>query len=463
MTRRNATGPLRRLLWSLETPRPAPRARAWIYVQPLGLLALAGLGLAAGAYLTETRKLDDVWVSIVAVGSVLPVAFTLRRPVLAWRLGFVMLFLGTLEPSAQESWPWNTVQILGFLLILGRLAVVEDASLTIWATALSLVPVFVYAPDANAWGAAILLVAIAALGDIVARRRRTRALLAEKEELTELERAKRAVLEERTRIAREMHDVVAHHMSMIAVRAETAPYRVGELSPAAKDELAGIASSAREALTDMRRLLGVLRAEEGEALLAPQPGLAEVDDLIANALAAGVDVTFRRSGSFAAGAGPEPDGDRGAPVDNSQAPREEPDRLPTLGGAAELAAYRILQEALANAARHAPGAPVSIDARGLADRLELIVRNRVTGPVTPSPGHGLPGMRERATLLGGTLSAGPDGDDFVVRAVLPLTPPDPTASDQSTDATRPPSPRRSADAAPSTEAQRPADATREAQ
>jgi len=221
---------------------------------------------------------------------VLPVVLTLRRPVLAWRLAFVMLFLGSLSAPPAGSWPWNTVQIIGFLLVLGRLAVLEDSSLTVWATALSLVPVFVYTPQANAWGAALLLVAIAALGDIVSRRRRTKALLAEREELTELERARRAVLEERTRIAREMHDVVAHHMSMIAVRAETAPYRIGELPAPARDELATIATAAREALVDMRRLLGVLRAEEGEAPRAPQPGFAQVDEPIATARGAGLDV-----------------------------------------------------------------------------------------------------------------------------------------------------------------------------
>ncbi|MBU2665919.1 two-component sensor histidine kinase [Actinoplanes bogorensis] len=427
MTRRNATGPLRRLLWSRETARPTPHGRFWTYALPLGLLALAGLGLAAGAYLSENRYLDGLWIGVIAVGSVLPVALTLRLPLLAWRLGFLMLFLGSIQTGPYEPWPWNTVQILGFLVVLGRLAIVEDSGLTIWATTLSLIPVFLYAPDANAWGAAVLLIAIAALGDIVSRRRRTRALLAEKEELTELERAKRAVLEERTRIAREMHDVVAHHMSMIAVRAETAPYRVGDLSDPAKEELATIAGAAREALTDMRRLLGVLRsssaAPDGDAPLAPQPGLADVDDLVASARAAGVDVSYSASGL------PRPVDNSvsvGAPVDNEIHGGGEPDRVPTLGGAAaELAAYRILQEALANASRHAPDAPVTIDAHGHHDRLELTVRNRLTVPVpdTTSRGHGLNGMRERAELLGGTLTAGPEDDHFVVRASLPLTTP----------------------------------------
>lgn len=391
VTRRNATGPLRRLFWSSETARPAPRGRFWIYAYPLGLLALTGLGLVAGTNLSDTRDLSYIVIVIMAAGAVLPVVLTLRRPILAWRLAFVMLFVGSIDAPAKESWPWNVVQILGFLLVLGRLAVLENSSLTLWATASSLVPVFLYTPRANAWGAAVLLVAIAALGDIVSRRRRTKALLAEREELTELERARRTVLEERTRIAREMHDVVAHHMSMIAVRAETAPYRLADLPAPARDELATIAAAAREALTDMRRLLGVLRSEEADAPLAPQPGFGQVDELISTARGAGLDVSAELN-------------------------------PPGLPETVSLAAYRIVQEALANASRHAPGGPVTIVARGLGDRFELTIRNRRTGPLPDGDGHGhgLSGMRERAELLGGALTAAPDGDDFLVHADLPL-------------------------------------------
>ena len=271
--RRNASGPLRRLLWSREVPQPPLRGRR-LYAVPLGLLALAAMALGTGAYLAENRPSLGGFVVLIAAGSVVPIALTVRLPVLAWRLAFLMTFVGSMQVNIREPWPWNTVQILGFLVVLGRFAATQDSQLTAWATTLSLVPVFVYAPEANAWGAALLLVAIAALGDIVSRRGRTRRLLAEREELTELERAKRAVLEERTRIAREMHDVVAHHMSMIAVRAETAPYRVADLPDSARGELETIATAARTALTDMRRLLGVLRSGEdgADALLAPQPG-----------------------------------------------------------------------------------------------------------------------------------------------------------------------------------------------
>ena len=361
-----------------------------MYAAPLGVLPLIGLGLAAGAYLIDNRVLPAIVIWIIAAGSVLPVAVCVRWPVLAWRLAFLMMFLGVINVGPKEAWPWNTVQIFGFLVVLGRLAVTQESAVTVWATIGSLVPVFLFAKGANAGGAAVLLVAIAALGNIFYRRRHTRELVAEQEELTELERAKRAVLEERAQIAREMHDVVAHHMSMIAVRAETAPYRVTDLPESARAELAGIAKAARDALADMRRLLGVLRAEDGEAPTAPQPGLADLDGLVTTARTSGVDVALTADGL---GAVPE-----------------------TVG----LAAYRIMQEALANAARHAPGGLVTIDARGLSDRLELEVRNRRTGPPTLGGGHGLIGMHERAALLGGKLTAGPDRSDFVVRATLPF-------------------------------------------
>jgi signal transduction histidine kinase len=385
-------GPLRRLLIGKEVPRPAARRRALTYAVPIAVLALIGLGLAAGAYLADNRGLPTVVIVLLGFGSVVPVAVAWRRPVLAWRIAFLMMFAGTINAGPKEPWPWNPVQIFAFLFVLGRLATVSrESMLTVWATTLSVGALFVYAPAANAWGSAVLLVAIAAIGEIFARRRRTDELLAEQNQVTELERARRAVLEERTRIAREMHDAVAHHMSMIAVRAETAPFRVPGMTDETRAEMTTIASAAREALTDMRRLLGVLRSEKDEAPTAPQPGLADVDALVEKARAAGLEVVTEWEGLEVV--------------------------PPTVG----LTAYRVVQEALANAARHAPDGPVTIKARGSSDRLLLLVRNPLPSePRGGSGGHGLAGMRERATLLGGTLSAGPDGDEFVVAAVLPI-------------------------------------------
>ncbi|MEV6492344.1 ATP-binding protein, partial [Actinoplanes sp. NPDC051633] len=158
-------------------------------------------------------------------------------------------------------------------------------------------------------------------------------------------------------------------------------------------ELAGIATSARAALTDMRRLLGVLRADDQEALTAPQPGLDELPALIEKAQTSGLDLSVEITDLTGV---PEP---------------------------VALAAYRIIQEALANAARHAPGGQVRLEARAAEDRLDLVVRNGIGEDGPPSGGiggHGLMGMRERAELLGGTLHAAPDGaGGFRVEASLP--------------------------------------------
>ncbi|BCY06795.1 sensor histidine kinase [Actinoplanes sp. L3-i22] len=393
--RHTVMGPLSSLAFKRETPRPRIRRRVWRYFAPLLLLVTVSIGMGAWAYLLEDRGLNPYLAAAIAAGSVLPPLVAHRRPVLAWRLVLVMLFAGVVFHRPAEPWPWNPVQILTTLYVLGRLAAVSESMVTVWATGLTLIPLYAFAPRGNVAGATVLIVAIAALGDIWSRRRRTRALLAEQEELNELERAKRAVLEERTRIAREMHDVVAHHMSMIAVQAETAPYRLAGLPAEARDELATIAAAAREALTDMRRLLGVLRAEDQAVERAPQPGYEQIAELVATVRRAGLPVT----------------GD-----------------LPELGGidgTAGLTAYRIVQEALANAGRHAPGGPVSLTARADDDRLELSIRNELTSPPDPAhkPGHGLIGMRERVALLGGDLTAGPDGaGGYQVLARIPRQP-----------------------------------------
>jgi signal transduction histidine kinase len=207
---------------------------------------------------------------------------------------------------------------------------------------------------------------------------------------------RRATLEERTRIARELHDVVAHHLSLIAIRAESAPYRLSGLPAPARAEFGSLSKEAREALTDMRRLLGVLRYEQ-PAALAPQPQLADLPALIDAARQAGVSVQLSAAPAL--------------------------DQVPSGVG---ICAYRIVQESLSNARQHAPGGVVSVSVgRDEAGAVMLRVANGPGGPAGPPrcqhrPGHGLTGMRERVALLGGSLSAGPEpGGGFVVSAVLP--------------------------------------------
>jgi signal transduction histidine kinase len=225
------------------------------------------------------------------------------------------------------------------------------------------------------------------------------ALDANQEAMAESTRA-RTVMEERARIARELHDIVAHHLSVIALESEVARRTSPELSADAGGRLAAIASTAREALTETRRLLGVLREDTGdEADLAPQPGLNELDDLIGKAQATGTPIRLIRRGRVA--------------------------RLPL---SIDLAAYRIVQEALTNARRHAPGAEVDVELSYLDQALHLHVRDYGPGVPGGGPveGHGLMGMRERATLAGGTFSSGSaEGGGFEVDITLPTAEPAP--------------------------------------
>ncbi len=232
--------------------------------------------------------------------------------------------------------------------------------------------------------------------DSVSSRRRAQLALSALAERTELSQAQLTVLEERTRIARELHDVVAHHMSLIAVRAETAPYRLTGLPDPVQAEFLALSGAAREALVDMRRLLGVLRQEQ-QAGLAPQPQLADLPVLVESARLAGVPVELSAPGVL--------------------------DGVPAAVG---VCAYRIVQESLSNASQHAPGAAVSVSVDHDASTVTLRVANGPGDHAGPAgtglrTGHGLAGMRERVALLGGSLTAGPAADGgFVVAAVLPL-------------------------------------------
>ena len=198
-------------------------------------------------------------------------------------------------------------------------------------------------------------------------------------------------LAERARIARELHDVVAHQMSMVAVQAETARLTTPGMPLQGQERLAEIGDTAREALTEMRRLLGVLRSDEG-AELAPQPGLDRVDELVSAARAGGSSVRLTMSGA----GGPLPPG-------------------------VDLTAYRIVQEALSNARRHAPGADVEVSLGFGAERLAIRVRDHGPGPAGDGDGHGLQGMRERVAMVGGSLRTGEAaGGGFIVEADLPV-------------------------------------------
>jgi len=245
-------------------------------------------------------------------------------------------------------------------------------------------------------GAAFLAVIPLLIGAVVRVRRSGELRLAEQERRHSGERA---LLEERQRIARELHDVVAHHMSVIAIQAEAAPYKTADAPPELVESFADIRASALAGLAELRRVLGVLRT--GGLQTAPQPGLAELDALLDSARSGGLSITVTRSG---------------APV--------------TLPEGVDLSAYRIVQEALSNAMRYAPGSHVRLHLDYRPEGLALEVRNDAPavpvlvpgGDSAPGGGHGIIGMRERAAMLGGRLDAGPTEDGgFRVRAVLPVS------------------------------------------
>ncbi|RZU76990.1 signal transduction histidine kinase [Micromonospora kangleipakensis] len=368
-----------------------PRLAA--YAGPVGLLAV--VGLFAVALATETgRHLPGVVPFLFAGLTVAPLLVLPRRPLLAWRLTVLGLATCTFNAPAGAAWPWNPVLALGSLLVLAVVATRVDRPVLVWVGLLTMVPVVALVDPDHRIDVVVPVLMLLVLGDLVRGNRLSRRALAAQTALSERERERRAVLEERTRIARELHDVVAHHMSMIAVQAETAPYRVTEVADGARAEFAAIAGSARAALTDMRRLLGVLRSESTGPETAPQPGLADLPAMVDAARRAGLAVTLDA---------PAPAGGTPAPVG--------------------LAAYRIVQEGLANAARHAAGAAVRVSVRPGPHALAVRVENTAgddPSTVERCAGHGLTGMRERALALGGTFAAGPaDGGGYVVDALLP--------------------------------------------
>jgi signal transduction histidine kinase len=259
-----------------------------------------------------------------------------------------------------------------------------------WGTgaAISLIAVMVVGPGNNHAANAIACAGVGA--GVLAAASGLGLLVRSRHDLAE-ERSARVEESERRG---ELHDVVAHSMSVISVQATTAPFRITGMPPGTKDEFDSIAHSSRTALTEMRSLLAILRGDD-EADLAPQPGLADVVELVESS---------RSSGT---------------PIELSIVPTDVPDVPPATG----LTAYRVVQEAVSNALRHAPGAHVSVRIRAAAT-LDIEV---VNGPAEREPGAsagaglGLKGIRDRVRALGGDVVIGPTPDDgFAVRASLPI-------------------------------------------
>ncbi|MEV7868366.1 sensor histidine kinase [Streptomyces sp. NPDC088124] len=358
--------------------------------------------------LSQDYRLGGGWSGALATAQTAPLLLAVTRPLQAWWIIFAAdvvggILLQSADGAGGRPWPWTPMVIVGYLVLMICLGLRESRRtlLAVWlATGLAGL-FFELISQSSSDGTHLLLFVLSGLFLVLSAALRERGdaqrRLVEQETISEAERARRTLLEERARIARELHDVVAHHMSVITVQADSAPYRIEGLPDAAREEFSTIATGARESLAEMRRLLSVLRSDGTEGERAPQPGLDRVQQLVEATVRAGVPAEL----SLPAGVG-------------------------TVPPAVDLSAYRIVQEALANVVRHAPGARTQVSVVAHGDRLTVLVVNgpaagRTSPLETTGTGHGLVGMRERVRLTGGTLDTGPLPDGgFRVAARLPL-------------------------------------------
>ncbi len=333
----------------------------------------------------------------------------------------VLLALATTAPVALAGlWPLVAVVLsalamllcllaqvpptVGALLAFGTLYVIVGLRHRAWVVAVLVAPfvVCVAVPAVNE-AAAVVVLAVAALAGTAGIAFRVRDDARHRDAVVEA--AQESTLEhlargERARIARELHDVVAHHVSLVALQADAARLTVPGMPPEGAKRLLAIGDTARTALTEMRRLLGVLREDADGAEVStrrPQPGLDQLTDLLDDVRDAGPgQVRLIVRGAV-------------APLDQGT----------------ELTAYRIVQEALTNVRRHAGGAAVDVELDYRPDRLVVRIRDTGPGPGVPADGgavgHGLAGMRERVAMADGTLWTGPGSiGGFVVHAELPI-------------------------------------------
>jgi signal transduction histidine kinase len=392
-----------------RAPAPASRTsrrEAWIRVGAIVVavaLLICGTVLGTGLYggaLLLVFPLVAVQCGALVLGLVRPRVAAIAS--LLASLGLMLATAGTLHP-----WPWSVTTLITQALVTGVVAyrVRPREAVVVFVAGLVLSGVVAAAvrTDRSMEAIGVDLVVFASIdgvvlvaGIVLQRWRLIREQLVRERSLSEEERAGRLVAEERTRIARELHDVIAHSMAVINVQASSAPFRLPAIDAAVRAEFEEIAVSSRRALAEMRSLLSVLR-DDGSAERAPQPGLSSIPELVERVARSGTEIRLSWEGADAVGV----------------------DRM------TELAAYRIVQEAVSNAIRHAPGAAIAVSCAVTSDAIRLEVVNGAgssTQPTTdPVGGSGLVGMGERVASLGGTWEhREPVGGGYLVRASLPL-------------------------------------------
>ena len=428
------------------------------YRRPTGPVLVAALLTAASVL--STVKHNPPLPSPVAIPlgvlATAPLAVGRRFPGAA--IGLVLLANAAFLMFGRLSWP--VAGVAAWLIALGACPVMLSRPRAVMAAALTEAAVLaaVFVPGSvsvTPWDAtiaeALAVIAAWGAGEMLRSRRQSAAERAEAGEHLRRLSERDAIARERASMARELHDVVAHHVSMIAVRAATAPYAIDGLPPPGRAAFDEIADEARTALTELRIVLGVLRGPDGKPEEAPQPRIAGVGDLVGRMTSAGTDVRMTTTG--------------------------QPRPLPA---SVELCGYRIVQEALTNAGRHAPGSGVRVELAYRDDAVHITVRDDGAGhraghgrPAPPATvrttalasaarrrprgcrprgrrpragrlprrqpprsqaeparggsgavsGFGLAGLRERVAMLGGQFEAGPDeAGGFGVSALLPAAP-----------------------------------------
>ncbi|MFG2498521.1 sensor histidine kinase [Streptomyces sp. NPDC048441] len=379
------------------TRRLPTRIRQYAGWAPHAAVAAAAFFTFLLAYADDPGGIDYVITGLIPAATV---AMTLIRPVAAWWILLASTpFSGAI--SGQWDYPWTPSVFFAHITVMTVITLRTRPRTAAWmwvGTALFGVAaeVFLSAGYGTNTPQMLFFSALALLAaSLVHIRREAKREVSVQRTVTAIERDKRTLLEERTTIARELHDVVAHHMSVVAIQAEAAPYRVQNPPPELEQAFVTIRENAVAALTELRRVLGVVRAEDYEAPDAPQPTLGDLDRLIANVGETGLTVEKIITGAV----------------------RELPQGV-------ELSAYRIVQEALSNTLRHAPGATARVEVGYVLGGLGLrIVNGPATGLVKPSPGagHGITGMRERVTMLDGEMTTDETADGgYEVTVFLPV-------------------------------------------
>lgn len=378
---------------------------SWLRERPAVGDALLALTLSVVSVVFHLTMHEDgssdpsVVGGLLAVGATLPLAWRRRAPAVV--LVVVTLFQMAMELINAIGPGWMGVLVAAYTLgayrsgqVYRRFAVVVTVVVVVFV----LIGVLTsYAPWQALLSAPVVFVSAMVLGDNVRRRRERNADLLERAERAERERslmAHQQVLDERARIARELHDVVAHNVSLMVIQAGAARRQLHVDTAKADEALAVVENTGRSAMQEMRRMLGVLRADTDEPVLAPQPGLAAIGSLAT--ASTDLPVTVHFSGDV--------------------------DGVPS---GVEVNAYRIVQEALTNVRRHA-GVVHKVDVAVVRANGSLTVevhddgRGAAAEP-TSSEGFGLVGMRERVAAYGGTFSSGPRmGGGWRVRAVFPV-------------------------------------------